>query len=574
MENSRVADVFEQIADILEIQGENPFRVRSYRNAARAVADLAEPLADLAARGADLTELPGIGASLAAKIHEVLASGTCAMLDDLRKQLPPHLPDLLGVKGLGPKKVKVLYERLGIASLDDLKAAAEAGRIRDLGGMGPKTEENVLKGLATLAAEQGRISIQAAAEQVDALGRHLDAIRAVKRWAPAGSFRRRRETVGDLDLLVLAADRNAAADAILAYEPIRETLGRGDEKVSVRLAGGVQADFRFVDADAFGAAQMYFTGSKAHNIVLRKRARKAGLKLNEYGLFRGAKRIAGRTEEDVFKALGLDWIPPELREDRGEVGAAEARKLPHLIELRDIRGDLHAHTDASDGAESIEGIAAAARLRGYQYLAITDHSQAVTIAHGLDEKRLRAHADRVREVDASLKGFRLLAGIEVDILKDGRLDLPAKVLAGLDWVVASVHSAFTLGEDKMTDRILAAVRSGVVHCLGHPLGRIIGRRDPIRFDADRVFEACREAGVCLEINAYPDRLDLPDVYCKRARELGATFVIATDAHRRADLDLMEYGVWVARRGWLEKADVLNTLGTAALLKRIPKRAGQ
>ena len=568
MENRRIAEVFEQIADILEIQGENPFRIRSYRAAARAVADLPERLEDLQTDGRDFTDLPGIGESLAAKIHEILESGTCAMLEDLRKALPPHLPDLLGVKGLGPKKVKALFEQLGIASLDDLKAAAEAGKIRDLPGMGAKTEENVLHGLATLAAEKGRISIQAAAEQMDALGRHLEGIRAVWRWAPAGSLRRRRETIGDLDVLVVAADRARAAEAILAYGPIRETVGRGEEKVSVRLEGGVQVDFRFVEADAFGAAQMYFTGSKAHNIVLRKRAQKKGLKLSEYGLFRGKRRIAGRTEEEVFRALGLDWISPELREDRGEVGAAAAHALPRLLEPRDVKGDLHAHTDATDGADTVEAMAQAARARGYQYLAITDHSRAVTVAHGLDEARLRRHADHIREVDAATKGFRVLAGIEVDILKDGRLDLPEKVLAGLDWVVASVHSAFALEEAAMTDRILAAVRSGVVHCLGHPFGRLIGRRDPIRFDADRVFEACREAKVCLEVSAHPDRLDLPDVYCKRARDLGATMVISTDAHRRADLDLMVYGVGVARRGWLGKADVLNTLGTAAFLKRI------
>jgi len=568
VENRHVADVFEQIADLLEIQGENPFRVRSYRAAARAVADLPERLTDLEAAGHDLKELPGIGESLAGKIHEIFASGSCQVLEDLRKALPPHLPDLLRVQGLGPKKVKVLYEQLGLASLEDLKAAAEAGKIRDLEGMGAKTEENILKGLATLAAEAGRISIRAATEQMAALGRYLEGVRAVQRWTPAGSLRRRRETVGDLDVLLVVEDRAKATEAILAYEPVRETIGRGEEKVSVRLEGGVQVDFRFVEEDAFGAAEMYFTGSKAHNIVLRKRAQKKGLKLNEYGLFRGKRRVAGRPEKHVFLALDLDLIPPALRAARGAVAAAAAHELPDLVEPGDLRGDLHAHTDATDGAETIEGMARAARERGYQYLAITDHSQAVTVAHGLNESRLRRHADRIREVDATMKGFRLLAGIEVDILKDGQLDLSEKLLGGLDWVIASVHSAFTQSESVMTERILAAVRSGVVHCLGHPFGRLIGRRDPIRFDVDRVFEACREAGVCLEINGHPDRLDLPDVYCKRARDFGLTMVISTDAHRGADFDLVTYGVGVARRGWLRKTDVLNTLGTAAFLKRI------
>ncbi len=490
------------------------------------------------------------------------------MLQDLRRRLPPQVPDLLHVKGLGPKKVKVLYEQLGVTGLADLKTAAEAGKIRDLEGMGAKTEQNILKGLATLEAEAGRIGIHEAAHAVRALGRHLEDIGAIRRWQVAGSFRRRRETVGDLDVLVEASDRAKAAEAILAYQPIEDVIARGRQKVSVALAGGLQVDFRFIEAEAFGAAMMYFTGSKAHNIVLRKRAQKRRLKLNEYGLFRGKRRAAGKTEEEVFKALDLPWIPPELREDRGEIDAADEGKLPKLVQRKDIRGDLHAHTTAPDGANTLRQLADAARKLGYKYLAITDHSKAVRVAGGLNAVARGRHADRIRELDAALDGFCRLAGVEVDILKDGRLDLPETLLGGLDWVVASIHSAFSLAEGKMTDRILAAVGSGVVHCLGHPFGRIIGRRDPIQFDVDRVFEACREAGVCLEINAYPDRLDLPDVYCKRAREMGVTMVISTDAHKIADLDLMQYGVSVARRGWLEKGDVLNTLSASALRKRL------
>jgi DNA polymerase (family 10) len=571
MENSQIAAIFDEIADILEIQGENAFRIRSYRNAARTVGDLPDRLEDLAAAGKDLRELPGIGESLAQKIAEILASGTCKTIEDLRKQLPPHLTDLLKVKGLGPKRAKVLHEKLGIKSIEELKAAAEAGNIRDLEGMGEKTEQNILKGLATLAAEAGRISVKQAAEHADSICRHLDRTKSIRRYELAGSFRRRRETIGDLDVLVEAADRQAAAKGILAYPAIEETLASGGEKVTVRLASGLQVDFRFIEAESFGAAQMYFTGSKAHNILLRKRAQKGGLKLNEYGLFRGAKRVAGRTEEEVFKALGLAWIPPELREDRGEIDAAEKGELPKLVELKDLRGDLHAHTDATDGASTLEEMVAAARKRGYEYLAITDHSKAVTVAHGLDDAAVRRHADRIREHAAGLGKFMLLAGVEVDILKDGRLDLAEKVLADLDWVCASVHSAFEMPEDKMTDRLLAAVRSGVVHALGHPFGRLIGKRDPIRFDADRIFAACRENRVCLEINSYPDRLDLPDVYCKRARELGCTMVISTDSHRTIDYDLIELGVSVARRGWLEKGDVLNTRPAAALRKLLKRK---
>ena len=568
MENSHFAAVLTQIADILEILDENPFRIRSYRNGARAIGDLAERLEDLAAGGKDLTELPGIGESLAGKIHEVLKTGTCQMLADLRQRLPPHLPDLLKVKGLGPKKVKLLYDKLGIKSLEELKAAAEAGKIRGLEGMGEKTEQNILKGLAFLAAERGRIGIRVATEQVGALVRHLKTVSAIRCFEVAGSFRRRRETIGDLDVLVEAQDRDKAAEGILAYHPIEEVVARGGEKVTVTLAGGLQVDFRFIEPESFGAAMMYFTGSKAHNITLRKRAQKDGLKLSEYGLFRGEKRVAGATEAEVFKALGLPWIPPELREDRGEIAAAEQGKLPTLVTREDLRGELHAHTTATDGANSVEEMVEAARARGYEYLAITDHSKAVAVAHGLNDDALRRHAERIRKLGAGLRKFWLLAGVEVDILKDGRLDLGEKVLADLDWVVASVHSAFEMPEAKMTARLIAAVKSGVVHCLGHPFGRLIGYRDSLHFDADKVFEACKEAGVFLEINAQPDRLDLPDVYCKRARERGLAMVIATDAHRTAEFDFMEYGVGAARRGWLEKGDILNTCTAAALRKRL------
>jgi DNA polymerase (family X) len=572
MENSQIAAVFDTIADILEILGENAFRIRSYRTAARAVGDMPDHLADLAAAGKDLTELPGIGASLAEKVHEILKSGTCATLEDLRKKLPPHLPDLLKVKGLGPKRVKGLYETLGIKTLEDLKAAAEAGKIRDMDGMGEKTEQNILKGMATLEAEAGRFSIKQAAEHVASISRHLKDIKAIRRFEPAGSFRRRRETIGDLDFIIEASDREAAAKAIVAFEAMEETIAAGEEKISVRLAAGPQVDFRFVEPEAAGAALMYFTGSKAHNITLRKRAQKMDLKLNEYGLFRGEKLVAGATEEEVYKALKLKaWIPPELREDRGEIDAAEAGKLPTLIQRQDLRGDMHAHTTATDGANSIEEMVAAARKLGYQYLAITDHSKAVTVAHGLGDDAMRLHADRVWDYAAKLEKFSLLAGVEVDILKDGRLDLSEKVLENLDWVVASVHSYFEMPEDKMTERLLAAVKSGVVHALGHPFGRLIGQRDPIRFDAEKVFEACLEAGVALEINAYPDRLDLPDIYCKRAKEIGCTMVISTDSHRTVDFDLIEFGVGVARRGWLEKGDVLNTLPLASLKKRLARK---
>ena len=571
MENSEVATVFDEIADILEIQDENAFRIRSYRNGARAIRDLPERVADLVAAGKVLMDLPGIGKSLSEKIHEILETGTCRTLEDLKKKVPAHLTDLLDVKGLGAKRAKVLHDKLDIADLEGLKQAAEEGKLRDLPGFGEKTEQNILKGLKTIEAEAGRISIQDASEQVAAIGRHLAGVKSITRWETAGSFRRRRETIGDLDILVEASDREKAIEGILEYGPVADVLARGEEKVFVRLASGLEVDFRFFDAAAFGAAQMYFTGSKAHNIAVRKRAQRRKWKLNEYGLFRGKRRIAGKTEEEVYGKFKLPWIPPELREDRGEVEAAEKGNLPTLVERKDIKGDLHIHTDATDGHGTIEEMVQGAKDRGYRYLAITDHSQAITVAHGLDPRRLKEHAERIRKIAARQKGFLLLAGIEVDILKGGRLDLPEKALAGLDWVVASIHSYFDLPEAKMTERLLAAVRSGVVHCLGHPFGRYIGSRDPIQFDVDRVFDACREHGVLLEINAHPVRLDLPDIYCKRAKEMGLAMVISTDAHRVSELDLMEYGIGVARRGWLEKKDVLNTLSASALRKRLRSR---
>jgi len=510
MENAQIGAVFDRIADILEILGENPFRIRSYRNAARNVADLTERLQDLAAREQDLTDLPGVGAGLAEKIHEILDTGTCQTLRDLQGKLPQGLPDLLNVPGLGPRKVKMLHEALGVADLKALKKAAEAGRIRDLEGMGAKTEQNILKGLKTLEAEAGRTRLKEAADRVADIGRHLADVKGIRRWEVAGSCRRRRETVGDLDILVQASDRAAAAEGVLAYQPIEDVLAKGKEKISVRLAGGMQVDFRFIEPAAFGAAEMYFTGSKAHNIRLRKRAQARNLKLNEYGLFRGTKRVAGATEKAVFAALGLPWIPPELREDRGEIDAAEKGELPDLLTRDDLRGDLHAHTTATDGANTPQELVRAARQRGYAYLAVTDHSKAVTVAGGLDDDALRRQADAVREVDAGEKRFWLLAGVEVDILKSGKLDISEKVLADLDWVVASVHSYFRLDEAKMTDRLLAAVGSGVVDCIGHPFGR-------------------------------------------------------------ADLDLIGFGVSVARRGWLEKGDVLNTRPLPALRKRLKRR---
>jgi len=573
MENTQIANALDEVADLLELSQANEFRIRAYRRAARSIRGLSRRVEDLLEEKKDLTKLANIGKGTADKIREIRETGTCRRLEELKRQVPEQLAELMKVPQLGPRKAMQVHKALGIETMDGLKKACRQGSIRDLPGMGRKTEENILKGIKTLASASGRHSIKAAKEYADSLGRHLDRVSSIKQWAVAGSFRRRKETVGDLDVLIQAKDRSRATEETLAFESVGEVVSRGKERVTVRLKGGLQVDFRYFEPGAFGSAMMYFTGSKAHNIALRKRAQHKGWKLNEYGLVKGKRTLAGKTEESVYHRLNLAWIPPELREDQGEVEAAEHEELPVPIEFDDIRGDLHVHSKASDGTNTIEEMMDAARQRGYQYLAITDHSKAVTVANGLDEKRLMNHAERIREVNESVPDFWLLAGVEVDILKSGKLDLDEDVLAGLDWVCASIHSYFNLDEKKMTNRILTAVRSGVVHCIGHPCGRMIGQRDPIAFDVDRVFEACRDNGVCLEINAQPERLDLPDTYCRRARNVGVAFVIGTDAHKQQNLDFMPFGVGVARRGWLEKKDVINTRTARVLEKRLTGAQG-
>jgi len=568
MENARIASIFEEIADLLELQGGNEFRVRSYRNAARTVRDLSRRVEELVEEGETLSELPNIGKGTAEKIREILHRGTCRRLEDLREDIPPHLTEIMRIPQLGPRKAMDLYRELHIESVEELKTACREHRVRDVPGMGAKTEQSILKGIRTLEATKGRHLYSTAAEYVETVGRHLDEILSVRAWEVAGSFRRRKETIGDLDFLIRTKNRTETTEKLLEFDAIDEVISRGEQRVSVRLENHLQIDFRFFDAKSFGAAILYFTGSKVHNIALRKRAQQRGWKLNEYGLFKGDNYLAGKTEKAVYKRLNLPWIPPELREDRGELEAAAEDRLPHLIGYGDIRGDLQCHTKASDGANTIEEMAEEARRRNYDYLAITDHSKSVTVAGGLDEDRLRKHADRIRKVNDSVEGPWLMAGIEVDILKDGKLDLDEKVLCDLDWVLASVHYHLNLSRKEMTDRLLRAARSGVIHCLGHPTSRMIGKRDPVDYDFDKVFEACEENSVFLEINAQPDRLDLSDTLCRRALEAGARFTISTDAHKVSDLDFMPYGVAVARRGWLGRKDVLNTVSASTLKKRI------
>jgi len=570
MENAQIADIFAEIADLLELQGGNEFRVRSYRNAARTIQGLSQRVEDMAAEGRELSDLPNIGKSTAEKIKEIIETGTCQRLEDLRREMPEGLTQLTRIPQLGPRKATMLYKELGVQSPEELRQACEQHKVRELKGMGAKSEQNILEGLGFVQAAAGRVLRSKAAEYVDALGRYLDGLKTVRQWAVAGSFRRCKETVGDLDILVQSDHREKTTEQILKHKTIDEVLSRGKERLSVRLRGHLQVDFRYFEPSNFGAALMYFTGSKAHNIALRKRAQQHDWKLNEYGLFKGDNLLSGKDEPAVYRRLGLPWIPPELREDRGEVEAAEKDKLPVLVELKDMRGDLHAHTNESDGADTLEAMAQAAIDRGRQFLAITEHSKRVSVANGLDDDRCRRHADRIRELDESLDDLWLMAGIEVDVLKSGKLDLDEKLLADLDWVVASIHYDRNMDRKKMTERILAAVNSGVVHCLGHLLGRMIGQRDAIQLDFDKIVQACAENNVYLEINAQPDRLDLPDTYCKEAMSGGVKFAIGTDAHRTDDLDLLGLGVNVARRGWLGKSDVLNTLTAKQLRKRLKK----
>jgi DNA polymerase (family 10) len=573
MENSQIAQQFDEIADLLELQDKNEFRIRSYRNAARTIRDQSRRLEDMVADDKDLTSLPNIGDSTAEKIREIIETGTSKRLEEQREKVPRELVEVMRVPNVGPKTAMQLHEELDIDSLDDLRKACEEDKVKELEGMGEKTQEQILDGIETLQKTSGRILLQEAQEHAASLKKHLDGIKAIQKWVVAGSYRRQKETVGDLDILIQAQDRQAATDAIVDYDAISDVDRRGKERVTVHLDSGLQVDFRFFESRHFGSAMMYFTGSKAHNIALRKRAQDNGWKLNEYGLSKDDNLLAGKDEESIYHRLNLSWVPPEMREDRGEIEAAENDAIPDLLELGDIRGDLQSHTTASDGNNSIREMGDAAAERGYQFFAITDHSQRVTMAGGLDEKALGKHAGNIRRADNNYDDLWLMAGIEVDILKSGKLDLKHEALKKLDWVVASVHYDRNLSEKDMTDRIIKAIETGVVHCLAHPLGRIIGKRDPISVNFERVVEACVEHNVCLEVNAQPDRLDLPDTYIQQAKEAGVMFTIGTDAHKTGSLDFMQFGVAMARRGWLERGNVLNTKTTKQLRKWLEKHDG-
>jgi DNA polymerase (family 10) len=557
--NAEIAAVFEELADLLEFQDANPFRVRAYRNGARAIRELPAPIDEMAADpDRPLTGIAGIGKDLAGKIATLLESGSLPMLEELRAQIPASVLEMLRVPGLGPKRAAMLFHQLQVTNLDELRQACAGHRVRELKGFGEKTEAAILQGL-DLAIAAGQRIYWADAEQIAlAAAAHLQEAPGVGQVAFAGSYRRGKETVGDLDILVVAADAAAVMDHWSAFPAIREVVARGDTKMSIRLETRFQIDLRVVPAESFGAALQYFTGSKAHNVVLRGRAKARGLKINEYGVFRGPQRIGGATEEEVYGALGLPVFPPELREDRWEFQWAEAGKLPTLVELADLRGDLHTHSTWTDGTATIEQMARAARERGLEYLAITDHSKRVAMVGGLDAAKIRRQWAEVEAVNRRLSGIRLLKGVEVDILEAGGLDLDDDLLAEADWVVASVHYGQNQSRAQITRRVIQALENPHVWAIAHPTGRLLNRRAAYEIDLDAVLRAARDQGKFMELNAHPSRLDLNDLACASARNYGVPIVISTDAHSPSGLDALRYGVLQARRGGLTAQDVANT----------------
>ena len=565
VENADVARTFRHVADLLEVGGANPFRVRAYRNAARTVEDLSEPLAAMEARGADLDALPGIGADLAGKIREILGTGSLALEGELARAAPPGATELMRLPGLGPKRARVLSEQLHIRSLARLRRAAQQARIRTLPGFGIRSEQKLLAELQRGAVTEGRLPRPRVVEYAEAILEYVRALPGVRRADVAGSYRRCRDTVGDLDVVVTGSEPSLVVERLGAYPAVETVLAQGPTRVSLRLRAGLQVDVRVLERESYGAGLYYFTGSKAHNIKVRGRARERGLKINEYGVFRGRRRVAGETEEDVFAAAGLPWIPPELREDRGEVEAALAGTLPRLIEAQQVRGDLQCHTTDSDGRASLQDMAAAAAALGHEYLAITDHTPSVRVTRGLDRDRFREQWRRIDALNATLGGITLLRGAEVDIHADGTLDLDADTLQGFDVVLVSLHSSFDLSPADQTKRLVRALRHPAVDILAHPAGRRIGRRGGASFDLDEVCRVAVGEGKLLEVNGQPERLDLDDVGARRAIGHGVRLTLGTDAHATDELGFMQWAVDQARRGWASARDVANTLPLEQLL---------
>ena len=571
MLNQRIAGLFNEIADLLEIMGENVFRIRAYRRAAQNIDSLSRDVGRMTEE--ELVSIPGIGKDLAAKILRFAETGSMEGYEELRKNVPEGVTLLLSVPGLGPKTAKLLHDRLRVKDIDELQHLAREHRLSALPGIKGKTEENILKGIEMLKRGRERMPIGRALPLAQEILSQLREKAPVRKLTLAGSLRRWKETVKDIDVLATSRESEKVMNIFVRLPMIREVLMHGPTKSSVVITEGIQVDLRVVDEGSFGAALAYFTGSKSHNIRLREMAVKAGVKINEYGIFREKddRRLGGEKEEDVYRLLGLPFIAPELREDTGEIDAALEDRLPALVELRDIKGDLHVHTKRSDGSHSVDELIRAARERGYRYIAVTDHTKGLGVARGLNEERILEELKEITAVNKKMKEFRVLMGAEVDIRSDNTLDLPDEILRQLDIVVASVHSGFRQGREQITRRLLSAIKNPYVRVIAHPTGRLIGERDAYDVDMERVFSAAKEEGKALEINAYPLRLDINDAFARRAGEMKIPVMINTDTHVINQFDFMIYGVSMARRGWLEKSDVVNTLGLQNLLKWLRKK---
>lgn len=565
MKNKELADLFERMADILEFKDENPFKINAYRKASRVLGDLTQDIEEVAERG-ELKKISGIGEGIAQKIEEYLETGKVSKFEEVRKEVPDELIAMMAIPGMGPKTLALLHKEKKIESLSQLEKAVEDGSLIGLPGMGEKKVENIKRGIQLLQQSKGRMNLGMAFPVARKVVETLREKTGSKMIEWAGSLRRMKENIGDIDILAAGPDHEKIIRAFTHLPEVKEVLASGETKASIIAERGLRIDLRVVEEDSYGAALQYFTGSKGHNIHLRGIARTKGIKINEYGVFKGDKKIGGKEEKDIYRSLGMEWIEPELREDRGEIEAAQNHDLPDLILESEIKGDFHVHSNWSDGSSTIEEVARAAQKKGYQYIAICDHSKSLKIAHGLDETRLARQMGEIDRINEKLKNFRILKGTEVDILSDGRLDLSEKTLEKLEFVVASIHSGFKQDKERMTQRIIRALENPYSHVLGHPTGRLLGARDPYEVEMGEVMEAAKKYGKTLEINAYFERLDLDDIHCRKAKEMGIRVAIGTDAHHLDQMWMMSLGVAVARRGWLETKDVLNTISLKEILK--------
>jgi DNA polymerase (family 10) len=565
MKNKELADLFGRMADILEFKDENPFKISAYRKASRIIGDLTQDIEEIAESG-KLRDVPGIGEGMAQKILEYLKTGKVSKFEEVRKGVSDALIAIMDIPGMGPKTLSMIHKEKGISSLSQLEKAVENGSLVGLPGIGEKKVENIKRGIQLLKQSKGRMNLGIAFPVAKEIVETLREKAGSKKIEWAGSLRRMRENIGDIDILATGPNKEKIVHTFTHLPEVKEVLASGETKASVIVEGGIQIDLRVVEEDSYGAALQYFTGSKGHNIRLRGIAKTKGIKINEYGVFKGEKKVGGKEEEDVYRALGMDWIEPELREDRGEIEAAKEARLPKLVKEPEINGDLHVHSNWSDGTSPIEEIARAAQKRGYQYVAICDHSKSLKITHGLDESRLMKQIEEIDRINEKMKGFQILKGTEVDILNDGRLDLSEKVLEKLDLVVAAVHIGFKQEKEKMTKRIVRALENPFVDVLAHPSGRLLGARDPYEVEIDEVMEAAKQYGKALEINAYFERLDLDDIHCRKAKEMGIPLAIGTDSHHVDQMWMISLGVAVARRGWLETPNILNTLPLKGILK--------